>query len=154
MDATRTAAFAVAVVAWAAALALPALGAGGLVLDGLDVLLRGWEGLSRAVLAWYANPCFVLAAILGWSRFRRGAVAAAGAALALALSSFATNALAAFTGSAVPDVTLHAGFWVWLGAHVVLLAWAVLALRYVPAPNALARPQLTTHGIDRPPGPP
>jgi hypothetical protein len=123
---------AVAVLAWLAALALPAMGAGGRTFDGLEVLERGWEGSSRAVLAWYANPLFVLAAVFGLSRYRRSAVAVAFAAFALALSSFATNELAALTGAAVPQVTLYAGFYVWLAAYAALCAWAVLAARSVP----------------------
>ena len=129
----QRASLAVALLAWLAALFLPAIGAGGVTLDGLDVLERGWEGLSRAVLAWYANPLFVLAIVLRLQGYRRSAVAAAFAALALALSSFATNELAAMTGGTVPDVTLHAGFYFWLGAYVALCVWAVLSARSVPA---------------------
>jgi hypothetical protein len=131
MNAQR-ASLALAVTAWLVALFLPALGAGGVTLDGFDVLERGWEGLSRAVLAWYANPLFVLAVVLGGTRYRRSVVAVAFCALALALSSFATNELAESTGAAVPDVTLFAGFSVWLAAHLALCVWAVLTARSVP----------------------
>jgi len=123
---------AAAVLAWLAALKLPAIGAGGMTFDGFAVLERGWEGASRAVLAWYANPLFVIAIVLGLQRYRRTAVVAAFAALMLALSSFATNELAALTGRTVPDVTLLAGFYVWLAAHALLCAWAVLAARFMP----------------------
>lgn len=121
-----------AVLVWLAALLLPALRAGGMTLDGFAVLERGWEGASRAVLAWYANPLFVIAIVLGLQRYRRSAVVVAFAALALALSSFATNELAALTGESVPNVTLLAGFYVWLAAYVVLCAWAVVSARFVP----------------------
>src|SRR5690606_13391768 len=123
---------AAAVLAWLAALKLPAIGAGGMTFDGFAVLERGWEGASRAVLAWYANPLFVIAIVLGLQRYRRSTVVVAFAALALALSSFATNELAAWTGAAVPDVTLHSGFYVWLAAYVALCTWAVVSARSVP----------------------
>lgn len=123
---------AAAVLAWLAALKLPAISAGGMTFDGFAVLERGWEGARRAVLAWYANPLFVIAIVLGLQRYRRAAVAVAFAALALAVSSFAANELAALAGSSIPDVTLLAGFYVWLGAYVALCAWTVLSARFVP----------------------
>lgn len=123
---------AAAVLAWLAALMLPAIGAGGMTFDGFAVLERGWEGAGRAVLAWYANPLFVIAIVLGLQRYRRSAVAVAFVSLALALSSFATNELAASMGQAVPDVTLHVGFYVWLASYVALCIWAVVSARFVP----------------------
>lgn len=123
---------AAAVLAWLAALPLPAIGVSGMTLDGFDVLERGWEGATRAVVAWYANPLFVITIVLGLQRYRRSAVVVAFAALALALSSFATNELAALVGQSVPDVTLLAGFYVWLAAYVALCAWAVVSARFMP----------------------
>jgi len=123
---------AAAVLAWLAALLLPAISVPGMTLDGFDVLERGWEGATRAVLAWYANPLFVIAIVLGLQRHHRSAVFVAFAALALALSSFATNELAALTGRSVPDVTLLAGFYVWLAAYAALCAWTVVSARFVP----------------------
>jgi hypothetical protein len=106
---------------WAAALALPALRIrGGPVLDGADLLLRGWQGASRGIFAWYANPLF--AAALGLAALGRDGAAALLSllALGLALSSLALEPLLRLRMSSVPEIDFSAGLYVWLAAIFVL----------------------------------
>jgi hypothetical protein len=111
-----------ALALWGASLALPAVAvAGGPVLRGSDVLLRGWEALDAGVYAWLANPLFVVAAALCWAGVRRIAAPLALLALVLAVMSFGTAAALGRRGTAVPDFTFASGFYVWLASYVVLL---------------------------------
>jgi hypothetical protein len=111
--------FAIAAV-WAASFALPAVEAAGRVFDGLDLLLRGWEGAPRGVYAWFANPLFVVAlAAAFWKRDVAAAVIA-GLAAVLGATSFFTEDLLRRSMSSVPPIQLKIGFYVWLAALVAL----------------------------------
>jgi hypothetical protein len=113
---------ALAIGLWGASLMLPAAaGAGGPVLRGSDVLLRGWETLDSGVYAWLANPLFFLAAALCIYGARRIAGSVALLALVLAATSFGAGAALERAGTTVPDFTFASGFYVWLAGHVVLL---------------------------------
>jgi hypothetical protein len=114
---------------WAASLALPALRAqGGPTFDGADLLLRGWRGASRGILAWYANPLFVGALVLAALR-RDGACAPlALLALVLALTTFALEPLLRLRMRSVPDVVFLSGVYVWLAALLALAVGSSLAL--------------------------
>jgi len=111
---------AVIAVLWAASLALPAVAAGGRTFDGFELLLRGWEGLSRGVPAWIANPLFVAA--LAAAAVKRDTAAAVLAALAVALgaTSFMTEDLLRRGTAFVPSIELRVGFYVWLAALLAL----------------------------------
>jgi hypothetical protein len=113
---------------WAVSLALPALAVrGGPVLDGADLLLRGWRGLSRGVVAWYANPLFFGALVLGVLR-RDGACAVlALLAVALGLTSFGLESMLGLQMTSVPDVVFSPGVYVWLAALIALALWSSLA---------------------------
>lgn len=124
-------------IVWLASLALPALQtAGGQSLDGFEMLVRGWTGFRSGVVSWYANPLLVIAVILAWRRRERSALAVSGLALLLALSSFAAGATARWAGVLVPDFGFRIGFYVWLTAHLGLVATCLSALtKHESAPN-------------------
>jgi len=110
---------------WVAALFLPAIMVpGGPALSGLDVLVRGWRALDAGVYAWLANPLFMAAWVSCWRRRYVLAGTLSGVGAVLALTSFAAAGLARSVGSAVPDVTLAAGFYLWLAAQLGILAVA------------------------------
>lgn len=105
---------------WAASLALPALAAGGRSFTGFELLLQGWQGASRGVYAWFANPLFIAALVC--ALFARDAAAAGLAGIAALLggtSVFAESALRDRM-STVPDIELHVGFYLWMVALVAL----------------------------------
>lgn len=105
-------------VLWAVSLALPAVGvAGGPTLRGSDVLVQGYAAWRQGVLAWFANPALVCAAVAAWLRLDRVSVALSILGLGLALSSFLAGAVARGGGASVPEFSFLAGFYVWLGAH-------------------------------------
>jgi hypothetical protein len=113
---------ALALALWGSSLALPALNvAGGAVLRGSEVLLRGVDLLDAGVYAWLANPLFLLAVVLCWAGFRHIAASVALLALVLAATSFGAAATIASRGTAVPDFTFASGFYVWFAGYVVLL---------------------------------
>jgi len=122
---------------WAGSLALPALAAGGRVFTGFELLMDGWQGLSRGVYAWLANPLF--AAALACAVLAREALAALFSTLAAALggsSVFVESALRERMAS-VPEIDLRIGFYLWMIALVALclraLTCAVVSRRRVPA---------------------
>lgn len=105
---------------FAASLVLPALAAGGREFSGWELLVDGWQGLSRGVYAWLANPLFVAA--LASAFVARDVVAATLSAAALVVggsSVFAESALRARMTS-VPEIELEVGFLLWIGAFGAL----------------------------------
>ena len=118
---------------WLASLMMPALAAGGRTFDGLDILLRGWEGLSRGVPSWLANPLFVAAFAAALAKRVVAAALLATSSVALGATSFMTGELLARSNAFVPEIELRAGFYVWLAALIALclhaLTSAFVALR-------------------------
>lgn len=115
----------VAAAVYAIALALPAVRAPGAgEFSGFDLLLEGWRGVRTGSFAWFANPLFQAAVLLGIGELRRTAGVAAGLACVLALTSFSATAVARSAGVALPELDYRAGFYVWLAAQFLLLAWA------------------------------
>lgn len=113
-----------AAAVYAAAMALPALAIPGVgTYSGLDVLFEGWQGVRAGVFAWFANPLFIGAVLLALGDYRRTAGSLSGIGLVLALTSFAAVDLAAQNGVALPELGYLTGFYVWLGAQLVLVVW-------------------------------
>jgi hypothetical protein len=113
------------VAIWFASLALPAVGIrGGPTLTGLELLMQGWQGASRSVFAWYANPLFALALVLSLLRRRRAAGVVAGVCVVLALTSFAAEDLLRARMQSVPDIALRSGFFLWAGALIAFFVWS------------------------------
>jgi hypothetical protein len=105
-----------------AALPLPAIdGSGFPAFTGLDVLKQGAGAWHDGVVAWYANPVFLLALIAGFFRRFRLALGLAIAGILLALSSFTAGTVAESTGRSVPAFGFAIGFYLWLFAFAVLL---------------------------------
>jgi hypothetical protein len=127
-DAARhRAALALIVIAWAVSLLLPALTVrGGPTLSGFDLLTQGWQGVSRGVLAWYANPLFAVAVLAAAANRARAAGVAAGVAVVLALTSFAAEDMLGRQMPSVPDLELRAGFFVWAAALIAMFIWSWL----------------------------
>ena len=119
----RRGVLAVIVVLWVVSLALPAVRAGAApALTGLDVLLRGWRAFEFGVYAWFANPAFLTAVVLGGMRRYAAASVLAGVGCVLALTSFAAGGIAASAGTPVPEPAMLAGFYGWLASQFALLA--------------------------------
>lgn len=115
---------------WTVSLALPALEArNGPMLDGADLLLRGWQGVSRGIVAWYANPLFIAALAASALGRRVAAAVLALLALALALTSFALEPVLRMSMNRVPEFTLLGGVYVWLAA-LLGLAFFTCATAY------------------------
>ncbi|HEU4619167.1 MAG TPA: hypothetical protein VFV10_14100 [Gammaproteobacteria bacterium] len=137
---------------WGVSLALPAVRVrGGPVFDGADLLLRGWQGAARGILAWYANPLF--AAALALAALRRDVAAAVLSllALALALTSFALEPLLELGMASVPDIGFLPGLYVWLSALAAAAVWSSLRAPWGGRGPETAREE---RGIDRPQGSP
>jgi len=90
--------------------------------SGLLVLILGWIGIFQGVVAWFANPAWLVAVILLFgSKFKASAVWAV-ATICLALTSFFLNAIAANEGGGEIHIqTMGCGFYVWLLSFLVLL---------------------------------
>jgi len=110
---------------WLSSLVLPAVAAGGRTFDGLDVLLRGWEGLSRGVPSWLANPFFVAAFVAALAKRVVVAALLATLSVALGVTSFAAGDLLARSNAFAPEIELRAGFYVWLAALIALCLHAL-----------------------------
>ena len=104
-----------AAVLFGISLLLPAIdGPGFPALSGLDVLRQGASGWSSGVVAWYANPLFVVVLLALWfARFRLALMLGLVASL-LAVSSFTAGFAAEATGRSVPAFSYQIGFWLWL----------------------------------------
>lgn len=111
-----------ALLLFIAALPLPAIdGAGFPAFSGLDVLRQGASAWRDGVVAWYANPVFFVALLVGFLRHHGLALAAAIVGLLLALSSFTAGPMAEGTGRSVPDFGFAIGFYLWLCAFAALI---------------------------------
>jgi hypothetical protein len=133
--APRLAAIASIVTAWVASLLLPALTVrGGPTVTGLDLLVQGGEATSRGLFAWYANPLFVMAVVAAAANRARAAGVASGAAVVLALTSFAAEEMLGRQLSFVPSLELRAGFFVWVAALVAMFLWSWVQV-YLQASN-------------------
>lgn len=111
--------------AWVLSLLLPAVAVGGgPILTGFDLLIDGWQGVERGVVAWLANPVFGAAVVLAACGRTRGACALFALSLLLALTSFAAEPILLAQSQAVPDFSFRGGFYVWLAALVAFLAWS------------------------------
>ena len=113
------------VAAWAVSLLLPAIAAaGGPRLSGLDLLLQGWQGTSRGVYAWLANPLFAAAVAAKAAGFERTAFGCAGSAVLLGLTSFVAEDILRERMPSVPELTFLVGFWLWGAALLALFVWS------------------------------
>ncbi|MBP0715663.1 hypothetical protein ABXK61_20410 [Burkholderia sola] len=91
-------------------------------LSGMSVLAQGWWGLFMLNPAWLANPLYIVAAIqLARSRYMRASQLSA-AAFACALCSLFTTKWYFNEADATPISGYGVAFYVWLVAHIVLLA--------------------------------
>ncbi len=116
---------AIIAAAWTVSLALPAVSAGGRTFDGLELLLRGWEGFSRGVPAWIANPLFFAALAAAFARRDVPAAVLAALAVALGATSFMTEELLRRGTAFVPPIELRTGFYVWFAALLALCLHAL-----------------------------
>lgn len=124
---SRLVPLAIITLLWGVSLALPALVVrAGPTLDGADLFVRGWRGLSRGIVAWYANPLFFAALVFAVMRRDSACTVAALLALVLALTSFALEPLLGLHMKSVPDVVFLSGMYVWLAALLALAAWSLL----------------------------
>jgi hypothetical protein len=114
---------------WAASLVLPALTAGGRSFTGFELLLDGWQGATRGVYAWFANPMFVIA--LACALLGRDVLAAVSSALAalLGASSLFVEALLGERMTSVPDIDMRVGFYVWMVALATLCLRSLTRVR-------------------------
>lgn len=120
-----------ALLLWCASLWLPSVDVrGGPIVNGFELLVRGWEGVGRGLYAWLANPAFIAAFIVSlFPRHARTALVIAVVALALAVSSFFAAALLRWHGTSAPAISFEPGFYVWLAAAAVLCVHGVLRVR-------------------------
>ena len=112
---------------WAVSLAFPSLLAGGRSFTGYELLVQGWQGLSRGVYAWLANPLFVVALAAAWFGRDRVAIVGAAAGLVLGATSARVESVLSARMSSVPDIELGVGYYIWMTAFVALLL--LLSLR-------------------------
>lgn len=117
------------IVLYIASLYLPAVdGPGFPAQTGRDMLAEGAGAWRDGVVAWYANPALLVAAVLVWFARPRPGFAAAVIALVLALSSYSAAPLAELAGRQVPAFSFLAGFYLWLGAFVAIGLAAVAGI--------------------------
>jgi uncharacterized membrane protein len=110
-------------------LLMPAIdGSGFPALRGWDVLEQGASAWRQGVVAWYANPVFVVALILCWTRRFKFAFVAAVVGLLLAVSSFSAGMMAENDGQPVPAFSFAIGFYLWLFSFVAAILSAVVGL--------------------------
>ena len=116
-----------AVLLYALSLAMPAIdGSGFPAFTGLDVLRQGAAAWREGVVAWYANPLFVVVIVTCWLRRFGIALVAVTLGSLLALSSFSAEWAVESSGRSVPAFTFAAGFYVWLSAYVLAAAGALV----------------------------
>lgn len=99
--------------------------------DGLAILLVGWEGTSSGVLAWWANPLWLVAEIqlIGRKRPTRWLSAIA---FLLAASSLLTTQYQSTSGDEMICSRDH-GYWLWMVA--IALPFAASMLFATPRPR-------------------
>jgi hypothetical protein len=121
----------IAIVAWAFVLWLPAAEvAGGPEYTGFAVLTTGWRAVRLGIVAWYANPSFLISTVLfGMRRWRAAALVSALAWL-LALTSLAARPLATAIGTTLPSFDFKVGFYLWL---IVIGGFFLACLRALAA---------------------
>jgi hypothetical protein len=135
----------IAVVAYVVSLVLPTVNQG----QGIIFAVWGWVAfaMTRAWgVVWLANPAFVAG---GWLLFsnRSPALRRLLAVAALLLALFALT-IDGHSG-AHQGIALQAGYWVWLGSIVLLLAAVLLpAAAPDPAPSARTGPEAAAAGMD------
>ena len=119
----------VCLLLWSASLMAPAVQVtGGPSLRGIDLLQQGFSGWRHGVYAWYANPLLFIAVIFCWFRYDRWALAAGTLGMLLALTSFWAAETARLAGTTVPDFAYQWGFYLWIGAQVIVLFLAFQCL--------------------------
>src|SRR5690606_41605813 len=104
------------VLLWAASLALPALAAGGRAFTGWEMLVDGWQGLSRGVYAWLANPLFIAASIAALAARHVAAGAPSPPALLLGAARPVVELGLRARMCSVPGGTLRLGVFLYLRA--------------------------------------
>lgn len=105
----------IAIVAWAFVLWLPAAAvAGGREYTGFAILMTGWRATGLGIVAWYANPSFLISTVLYGMRRRRAAALVSALALVLALTSLVARPLATATGTTLPSFDFKVGFYLWV----------------------------------------
>jgi hypothetical protein len=108
---------------------LPAVrGSGFPTQSGWDMLEQGASGWRDGIVAWYANPALwltVVGVLIGRFRIAAG-LAAVG--FVLALSSFSAATIAEAGGRSVPAFSFAVGFYVWLGAFVLVSVAAAIGI--------------------------
>jgi len=113
---------------WVLTLYLPALElAGGRTVAGLELLRQAWQGVRFGVIAWFANPLFVLAvAMAAVRRFGAATICSAAAAIAAA-TSLTAHATAVSAGAPVPEFGFAVGFYLWFGIKLSLFTSCLAA---------------------------
>jgi hypothetical protein len=118
---------------WAASLVFPALTAGGRTFTGFELLVDGWQGVSRGVYAWFANPLFVAALACALLRRDRLAAALSAVAALLGATSIFIEPILRERMTSVPDIDMRGGFYAWM------VALAALCLRSLTRMHASRR---------------
>lgn len=96
----------------------------GSAYQGIEVLAWGWLGIVYGVVAWYANVGFLVSAIAiaADSKF---CLPASIVSILLALSSFTYPTISSDNGVDHFISVYLSGFYLWLFAHVLILATAL-----------------------------
>jgi hypothetical protein len=96
----------------------------GRVYQGMEVLALGWLGIVYGVVAWYANIGFIVSAIAiaADSKFY---LPASIVSMLLALTSFTYPTISSDNGADHFISVYLPGFYLWLSAHVLILATAL-----------------------------
>lgn len=114
---------------YALSLPLPAIqGTGFPAQSGFDVLMQGAGAWRDGVFAWYANPLLGMALVLGLAGRFRSALALAVVGLMFGLSSFAAGPVAERAGRSIPPFGFGPGFYVWLGAFLLVIVAAAVGI--------------------------
>lgn len=96
---------------------------------GISILLTGWLGPLFGVVAWYANPLFLIALILFLCRRDRPSCYFAVAALAIGSTSLLMTEWHHMGGHGGGSRPIHAwgpGMWLWLGSLALVAASALM----------------------------
>lgn len=108
---------------------LPAIHAGGIVIQGSQLLWMGWMGmLYSGIVAWLANPLYVLALLLMILRKDRGAFWLGLAAFLIGLDSLRLDTWRV-DEKPVPIDHLGTSFYLWEASFLILAIGAFVAWR-------------------------